>query len=112
MAQKAGSAACVVIDNGQAVTVETEKRSLGIGRVYGDCMRMLVMMLVLFLPIACSSKAAELAETAKFEELQNNKEHAAKLYREIIEKYPDSAQAKEAAERLTGLKEQMSGSGK
>jgi len=73
---------------------------------------MLVMMLLLSLPIACSNKAAELAETAKFEELQNNKEHAAKLYREIIVKYPDSAQAKEAAERLAGLEQQMSGNGR
>ena len=73
---------------------------------------MFIMMLLLFLPIACSNKAAELAETAKFEELQDNKEHAAKLYREIIQKHPDSAQAKEAAERLAGLEEQMSGSGK
>lgn len=72
----------------------------------------LLMMLLLSLVFACSNKAAELAETAKFEELQSNKEHAAKLYREIIEKYPDSAQAKEAAERLAGLEAQMSGSGK
>lgn len=72
----------------------------------------LLMMLLLSLLFACSNKAAELAERAKFEELQSNKEHAAKLYREIIEKYPDSAQAKEAAERLAGLEAQMSGSGK
>ena len=74
--------------------------------------KMLLMILLLFLPIACSNKASELAETAKFEELQNNKEHAANLYREIIEKYQDSAQAKEAATRLSGLEAQQSGSGK
>ncbi len=69
-------------------------------------------MLFLFLPIACSNKAADLEKTARFEELQNNKEHAAKLYREIIQKYPDSPQAKEAAGRLDGLEAQVSGSGK
>ena len=52
---------------------------------------------------ACSNGAAQLYETAKFEELQNNKDHAAKLYREIIEKYPASPQAKEAAKRLAEL---------
>jgi hypothetical protein len=79
----------------------------------GGCMKKIrVMIFLLFLPIACSNKAAELAETAKFEELQNNKEHAAKLYREIIAKYPGSAQAKEAAARLAGLEAQLSGSGK
>ncbi len=52
---------------------------------------------------ACADKAAEIYETARFEELQNNREHAAKLYREIIEKHPDSAEAKEAAKRLSEL---------
>ena len=71
-----------------------------------------VVMALLFALAACSNQAAELYETAKFEELQNNKEHAAKLYREIIAKYPGSAQAKEAAARLAGLEAQLSGSGK
>lgn len=61
-----------------------------------------VIMLLLALA-ACSNKAAELYETAKFEELQNNKEHASQIYREIVEKYPDSIQAKEAAKRLAEL---------
>jgi TolA-binding protein len=63
----------------------------------------LALMLLLSLSVACSNKASELAETAKFEELQNNKEHAIKLYKEIVDKYPDSAQAKEAARRLVEL---------
>ncbi len=85
---------------------------IALGRQGGCMKKMLVMMLLLFLPIACSSKAAELAETARFEELQNNTEHAAKLYREIIDKYPNSSQAKEAAARLAGLEQQMPGTGK
>lgn len=53
----------------------------------------------------CSgNKAAELFETAKFEELQNNKEHAAQLYEEIINKYPESEHAKNARERLSKIK--------
>ena len=61
------------------------------------------VLLLLFTLAACSNKAAEIYDTAKFEELQNNKDHAAKLYREITEKYPDSAQAKEASKRLLEL---------
>jgi TolA-binding protein len=49
----------------------------------------------------CSgNRAAELYDTAQFEEKQNNMEHAAQLYEEIIKKYPESEQAKKAAERL------------
>ncbi len=72
--------------------------------------RSLVTMLVGALLIAlllcgCSgNKAAELFETAKFEELQNNRQHAIELYEEIVKKYPESDQAKKAKERLTQLK--------
>jgi outer membrane protein assembly factor BamD (BamD/ComL family) len=55
---------------------------------------------------ACSeNRAAELFETAQFEELQNNKEHAWKLYKEIIARYPESNYADKASERITALKE-------
>lgn len=50
-------------------------------------------------------KAAELMETARFEEKQNNREHAQKLYEEIIKKYPDSTAAKDAAGRMNELKQ-------
>ena len=43
-------------------------------------------------------------DTAKFEELQNNKEHARELYEEIVKKYPKSEYAKKAEERLGELK--------
>ena len=39
-------------------------------------------------------------DTAEFEELQNNKEHARQLYRRIIEQYPDSQFARKAQDRL------------
>ena len=65
----------------------------------------LVLMLVFAVSISgCAEKASELFETAKFEELQNNKEHAVKLYEEIIKKYPDSEYAKKAEERLIELR--------
>uniref|UniRef100_C6E0P9 Lipoprotein n=1 Tax=Geobacter sp. (strain M21) TaxID=443144 RepID=C6E0P9_GEOSM len=64
----------------------------------------LLMMLVLALAAACSSdKSKELFETAQFEEKQNNKEHAKKLYQEIVDKYPDSPLAKQAQERVAAL---------
>lgn len=49
-------------------------------------------------------KGKELFETAQFEEKQNNREHAAKLYEEIVRKYPDSPLAAKAKERLEALK--------
>lgn len=59
-----------------------------------------------FLFSGCSgNKAGELFETAKFEELQNNREHAMQLYEEIVKKYPDSDYAKKAGKRLSELKQ-------
>ena len=55
--------------------------------------------------LACSSgNPQQLLETAQFEEKQHNKEHATKLYQEIVAKYPSSVQAKTAQERLQALK--------
>jgi len=45
-------------------------------------------------------QAAELLETARFEEKQNNLDHAAQLYNEILKKYPSSPAAKDAAARM------------
>ena len=56
---------------------------------------------------ACSSndsKAAQLLETARFEEKQNNREHALKLYTEIISHYPGTPSAAQATARLNELK--------
>lgn len=66
----------------------------------------IILLIVFSLAIfACSgNKAAELFDTAKFEELQNNKEHAIQLYEEIVKSYPDSDYAKRAKERLAQLK--------
>ncbi|HXX81104.1 MAG TPA: hypothetical protein VEI46_06115 [Thermodesulfovibrionales bacterium] len=65
----------------------------------------IVMLAIIFLVSACSGNGGkELFETAKFEEVQNNKEHSAELYEEIIKKYPKSEYAKKAEERLKALK--------
>ena len=63
----------------------------------------ILIFLLLFafvLPGCSGDRAAELYDTAGFEELQNNRAHALKLYQEIITKYPDSKYAKEAKERI------------
>jgi len=52
----------------------------------------------------CGDKGKELFETARFEEKQNNSEHAIKLYEEIVANYPQSEFAKKAGERLAVLK--------
>lgn len=64
------------------------------------------MILTLALLAGCTSgekKAAELLETARFEEKQSNLEHAEKLYNEILKKYPSSPAAKDAAARMAEL---------
>jgi outer membrane protein assembly factor BamD (BamD/ComL family) len=54
--------------------------------------------------LSCSeNKAAELYDTAQLEEKQNNKEHAVQLYKEIMNKYPESPYAGNAAERLADM---------
>jgi TolA-binding protein len=61
-------------------------------------------MLLATLLSGCSGDSAEqLFDTAKLEELQDNREHAKKLYQEIIDKYPESDYGKRAEERLSAL---------
>jgi len=60
---------------------------------------------VLMAIAGCSAeKGKEQFDTAQFEEKQNNREHAIKLYEEIVQKYPDSPLAAKARERLSVLK--------
>ena len=69
----------------------------GMGR-----MRRAVSAAGLMLAIAgCFGESAEqLMKTAEFEELQRNHEHARELYQRIARDFPDSPEAKIAAERL------------
>ena len=71
-------------------------------------MKKILLMLLIALTLAtagCSpDNGSQQLETARFEEKQNNKEHAIKLYEEIVKKYPGSANAKIAQERLLVLK--------
>jgi len=54
----------------------------------------------------CSGEnAKDLFETAQLEELQNNPEHAATLYRQIVENHPETEYAERAKGRLDGLKQ-------
>lgn len=72
-------------------------------------MKQLLMILLLaftFAVFSCTGDSGkELYETAKFEELQNNREHAMELYLEIVKKYPKSEYSKKAEERLKEMKE-------
>ena len=72
-------------------------------------MKLLVVasMLTCCMLAGCSSgeKGKELFETAQFEEKQNNKPHAIKLYEELIAKYPNTELARQAQERLTVLQQ-------
>jgi outer membrane protein assembly factor BamD (BamD/ComL family) len=61
------------------------------------------LLLTALFGYGCSDKAQELYETAQFEELQKNKPHAVKLYREIINEYPESEYVSKAREQLEKL---------
>ena len=52
---------------------------------------------------AVGDKAKDLYDTAQLEEKQNNKPHATKLYRQIVEEYPSSTYANQAKTRLAEL---------
>ena len=70
-------------------------------------MRTTIVTLLLTATLAvsgCSDNAAQLFETAQFEELQNNPQHAQELYEQIVADYPTSEQATRARERLVALK--------
>jgi len=66
-------------------------------------LRMFLVVFLVFFLIGCADKAKEMYETAQFEEKQFNKQHATELYRQIVEKYPDSPYASQAKSRLAEL---------
>jgi len=66
---------------------------------------LVVATLAGLLGAGCSGdKSKELFETAQFEEKQNNREHAEKLYSEIIAKFPGTPVATQAQERLDAIR--------
>ncbi len=68
-----------------------------------SCLRML-LVLTLALPLAgCGDGAEEMFETAQFEEVQNNREHARQLYNRILRDHPGSPFAARARERLAAM---------
>lgn len=70
-------------------------------------MKKAICILLLLLLAACGSGPEQLFETAELELLQTNYPHATKLYTEIIEKYPDSTQAKTARQRLAEIEARL-----
>ena len=70
--------------------------------------KIIVIFVILsaFMSSGCSlNDAGDMFETAQFEEVQNNKEHAEELYRKIIREYPESEYAKKSHERLLALED-------
>jgi len=72
-------------------------------RIKYSIIRLLILALSVLLPACSGTNASELYETAKFEELQNNREHAVQLYQQIIGRYPSSDYAIKAKERIDGI---------
>lgn len=66
---------------------------------------LLVCLSIMLALAGCSGdKGKQQLETAQFEEKQNNREHAIKLYEEVVNRYPGSANARTAQERLNALR--------
>jgi outer membrane protein assembly factor BamD (BamD/ComL family) len=65
-------------------------------------MKRLFCLIFLFI-VSCGQSPQQLFETAEFEMLQTNYPHATELYREILEKHPDSKFAEMARKRLRDL---------
>ena len=85
---------CVMCDgdNGLCALKHAAKRLAMIG------------LLCLALGLAgCGDPAEGIYDTAQFEEVQNNKPHARKLYEEIVRDHPDSPVAVKAKERLATM---------
>lgn len=66
---------------------------------------------LILLTVCCAALAAcsgdqgkQQLETAQFEEKQNNREHAIKLYEEVVTRHAGSPNATIAQERLKALK--------
>ena len=66
-------------------------------------MRRFFAPFLLLLLVGCGDHAKDLFDTAQLEEKQNNRPHATKLYRQIIEEYPNSPYANQAKSRLAEL---------
>jgi TolA-binding protein len=58
---------------------------------------------LLLLLAGSGDKAKDLFDTAQLEEKQNNRPHATKLYRQVLEEYPGSPYANQAKARLAEL---------
>ena len=67
------------------------------------CVAVALGVLLAFPLAGCGDGAEEMFETAQFEEVQNNKEHARKLYNRILRDHPDSPFAAKARERLAAM---------
>ena len=66
-------------------------------------MRRFLAACLLLLLVGCGDTAKDLFDTAQLEEKQNNTPHATKLYRQIVEEYPNSPYANQAKSRLVEL---------
>ena len=76
------------------------------GRVTVRKMALSVVVVTALSVAGCSGdNGKQIYETAQFEEKQNNREHAQKLYEDVIAQYSDGDFAKQARDRLAALKE-------
>ncbi|MFN8624655.1 MAG: tetratricopeptide repeat protein [Candidatus Binatia bacterium] len=87
---------------GASVSYRKESRLGYTGNAGAALVRMLLGALLA--TAACHGNSPdELLELARFEERQNNRQHARELYEQIIAKAPNSEAARTAVERLKAL---------
>ncbi len=72
-------------------------------RISGKFIILLIVTAILTVSACSGGNGEGLYETAQFEELQNNPEHAVKLYNDLVKKYPDSEYAGKAKVRISAL---------
>ena len=69
----------------------------------------LAALFLALLLVACGDSPQQLFDTAELEMLQNNMTHAEQLYREIIDKHPDSPFAARARQRIDEIDKRQRG---
>jgi outer membrane protein assembly factor BamD (BamD/ComL family) len=71
--------------------------------VMRQIIRVSTIILVTALSGCTGNGGQQLFDTAKLEELQDNREHARQLYQKIVDQYPETEYARKAQERLSAL---------
>lgn len=71
---------------------------------FGMCQRWIGLGIFCGMLLGCGEDPRQLFETAQFEEQQQNRAHAQKLYNKVIQEHPESEFAEKSRQRLEAWK--------